>query len=68
MNAQERLISLYEAYLFMSALKTFEVEYWSSLDSKYIILQIEADSEKDAVKKFKKMHPHKKYRLLDPLD
>ena len=46
----------------------FEFEYWSSLDSKYIIVQIEAESEKDAKTKFHKMHPHKKYRMLDPLD
>ena len=46
----------------------YEVEYWSSLDSKYVILNIEAESESDAIKKFKSMHPHKKYRLLDPLD
>jgi hypothetical protein len=49
-------------------MKTFEIEYWSSLDSKYITLQIEADSETNAVKRFKNMHPHKKYRVLDPLD
>ena len=49
-------------------MRTYEFEYWSSLDSKYIILEIEAESEVDAVKQFKKMHPHKKYRLLDPLD
>ena len=46
----------------------FDFEYWSSLDSRYIILEIEAESKTDAVKVFKNMHPHKKYRLLDPLD
>ena len=46
----------------------FEIEYWSSLDNKYIILEIEADSEAAAVKLFKAMHPHKKYRVLAPLD
>ena len=44
----------------------YEFEYWSSLDSKYITLPIEAESRRDAVKQFKEMHPHKKYRLLDP--
>ena len=46
----------------------FEFEYWSSLDSKYIIVTIEAESEKDAKTKFHQMHPHKKYRMLDPID
>ena len=46
----------------------FEFEYWSSLDSKYIIVPIEAESETAAIKEFNKMHPHKKYRILDPLD
>ncbi|MBT3284962.1 hypothetical protein HN807_04525 [Candidatus Bathyarchaeota archaeon] len=46
----------------------FDFEYWSSLDSRYIILTIEAGSKADAVKEFKNMHPHKKHRLLDPLD
>ena len=46
----------------------FDFEYWSSLDSRYIILEIEAESKKEAVKEFKNMHPHKKYRLLDQLD
>ena len=46
----------------------FDFEYWSSLDSRYIILEIEAESKTEAVKEFKNMHPHKKYRLLDPLD
>ena len=49
-------------------MQTYEFEYWSSLDSKHIILQIEAESEKEAIKQFRYMHPHKKYRLLDPLD
>ena len=30
--------------------------------------QIEAESETEAIKEFKSMHPHKKFRLLDPLD
>ena len=47
---------------------SYDFEYWSSLDSKYITISIEADSESDAIKEFKNMHPHKKYRLLDPLD
>ena len=47
---------------------TFDFEYWSSLDSKYIIITIKAESKTEAVKEFKNMHPHKKYRLLDPLD
>ena len=46
----------------------FEIEYWSSLDTKYVILEIEAESESDAVNQFKNMHPHKKFRVLDPLD
>ena len=46
----------------------FDFEYWSSLDSRYIILQIDAESKIKAVKEFKNMHPHKKYRVLNPLD
>ena len=46
----------------------FDFEYWSSLDSRYINLTIEAKSKTEAVKEFKSMHPHKKYRVLDPLD
>jgi hypothetical protein len=49
-------------------MESFDFEYWSSLDSKYIILTIKAESEKEAIKEFKSMHPHKKFRLLDPLD
>ena len=49
-------------------MQTYEFEYWSSLDSKYIILQIEAESEKEAIKQFKNMHPHKKFRLLESID
>lgn len=49
-------------------MKTFDFEYWSSLDSRYITLTIEAGSEAEAVKEFRSRHPHKKYRLLDPLD
>jgi len=45
--------------------KPYEFEYWSSLDSRNIILTIEAKSETDAIKEFKHRHPHKKYRLLD---
>jgi len=48
--------------------KPYEFEYWSSLDSRYIILTIEAKSETDAIKEFKHRHPHKKYRFLDPLE
>ncbi len=47
---------------------TFDFEYWSSLDSKYIIVTLEAESKTKAEKEFKNMHPHKKYRILDPLD
>jgi hypothetical protein len=49
-------------------IKTFEFEYWSSLDSRYVVLAIEAESEADAVKEFRSRHPHKRYRLLDPLE
>ena len=49
-------------------MKTFDFEYWSSLDSRYIILKIEAESKTEAIKEFRNRHPHKKYRLLDPLD
>ncbi len=48
--------------------KPYEFEYWSSLDSRNVIITIMAESEKDAIKEFKNRHPHKKYRLLDPLD
>jgi hypothetical protein len=51
-----------------NTMKTFDFEYWSSLDSRYIILTIEAESKTEAIKEFKNRHPHKKYRLLDPLD
>ena len=63
-----RFNSLYGSFIMGITMKTFEVEYWSSLDSKYIISEIEAESETEAVKQFKSMHPHKKYRLLDTLD
>lgn len=46
----------------------YEFEYWSSLDSKYLIITIEAVSKTEAIKEFKKRQPHKKYRLLDPPD
>ena len=49
-------------------MKIFEFEYWDSLDSRYLILSIEAETRDDAIKEFKERHPHKKYRLLDPLD
>ncbi len=49
-------------------MKSYDFEYWDSLDSRYVILTIEADSERDALKEFKNRHPHKKYRLLDELD
>jgi hypothetical protein len=48
--------------------KPYEFEYWSSLDQRNVIITIMAESEKDAIKEFKNRHPHKKYRLLDPLD
>lgn len=50
------------------SIQAFDFEYWSSLDSRYITLTIEAESRKEAVKEFRNMHPHKKFRLLDPLD
>ncbi len=50
-----------------AALK-YEFEYWSSLDTRYVTITIEAESRTDAIKEFKQRHPHKKYRLLDPLD
>ncbi len=46
----------------------YDFEYWSSLDTRYIILTIEAESKTAAVKEFKKRHPHKKFRQLDQLD
>ncbi len=46
----------------------FDFEYWSSLDTRYVILTIDAASKTEAVKEFKNMHPHKKHRLLDPLN
>jgi hypothetical protein len=46
----------------------FEFEYWDSLDNKYRIVELEAKSESEAHKKFRAMHPHKKYRLFEPLD
>lgn len=46
----------------------YDFEYWSSLDGKYITLTIEAESKTAAVKDFKGMYPHKKFRQLDPLD
>ena len=48
--------------------KSFEFEYWDSLDSHYVVLAIEAETREDAIKEFHSQHPHKKYRLLDPLD
>ena len=49
-------------------LRQYDFEYWSSLDSKNVIISIMAESERDAIKQFQSMHPHKKYRLLEPLD
>jgi hypothetical protein len=48
-----------------STIITYEFEYWSSLDSRYITIKIEAKSKTDAIKEFKHRQPHKKYRLLD---
>ena len=45
----------------------FYFEYWDSLDRKYVVLTIEAESKADAVKEFNKQQPHKKYRILDDL-
>jgi hypothetical protein len=46
-------------------MESYYFEYWDSLDSKYIVLSIKAKSKIEAIKEFKKQHPHKKYRLLD---
>ena len=46
----------------------FDFEFWSSLDARYIILSVDAESKTEAVKEFKSRHPHKKYRLLDQLN
>ena len=46
-------------------MRTYEFEIWSSLDSKYVIIKIDAPSKTVAVKLFKRLHPHKKYRLID---
>ena len=43
----------------------YDFEYYSSLDIKYIIITIEAESKTDAIKEPEHRHPHKKYRLLD---
>lgn len=48
-------------------MKSYDFEYWNSLDSRYTIIAIEAESKLEAIKKFKMLHPHKKYRLLDDL-
>ena len=49
-------------------MEIFEFEYWDSLDSRYVTLPIEAETREDAIKEFHSQHPHKKYRILDPLD
>ena len=49
-------------------MRSYDFEYWDSLDSRYVILSIEAETRKDAIKEFHAQHPHKKYRVLDPLD
>ena len=54
--------------LVMVKIMKFDFEFWSSLDARYIILSVDAESKTEAVKEFKSRHPHKKYRLLDPLD
>jgi hypothetical protein len=43
----------------------YEFEVWSSLDARYVIVSIQAESTIEAIKQFKRSHPHKKYRLLD---
>ena len=48
-------------------MESFYFEYWDSLDSRYVVLTIEAESRTDAIKEFKNQQPHKKYRLLDDL-
>ena len=48
-------------------IKSYEFEVCSSLNSRYIIVRIEADSKKEATKLFRRKHPHKKYRLLEDL-
>lgn len=53
----------------VNELKSYDFEYWDSLDSRNVILLIEAESKTEAVKEFKMRHPHKKFRLLeDQLD
>ena len=49
-------------------MQQYEFEYWSSLDSKYLIIIIDAELKIDAIKEFKKRHSHKKFRLIEPLD
>jgi hypothetical protein len=49
-------------------MKSYEFEFWSSLDSRYIIFTIQAESKREAITLFKGRHPHKKYRLIDPID
>ena len=49
----------------VNELKSYDFEYWDSLDSRNVVLSIEAESKMEAVKEFKSRHPHKKYRLLD---
>ena len=49
----------------MITVDKYDFEYWSSLDSRYVTLTIEAYSEADATREFKARHPHKKYRLLE---
>lgn len=43
----------------------YEFEFWSSPDSQYLFVRIDADSRIEAIKQFKRKHPHKKFRLLD---
>jgi len=53
--------------IILMLMKSYDFEYWNSLDSRYTIIAIEAESKLEAIKKFKRLHPHKKYRLLDDL-
>lgn len=70
-NQRITITPLIESWKFFCSefeVKSFDFEYWDSFESRYVIISIKAESEKDAVTEFKNRHPHKKYRLLDDLD
>lgn len=70
-NQRITITTFIESWKFFSSefeVKSFDFEYWDSFDSRYVIISIKAESERDAVTEFKNMHPHKKYRLLEDLD